>query len=541
VKARHLVWLRRTTQTLFLCFFLFLLIESRLPQDIYVDYSGAFSAPQDLRLDQPVTFFFQLDPLVGISSLLSGHHLIKGFLWGLAIVVLAIFLGRVFCGFICPFGAIHHAVGSCKPTLKGDRRVKVNQKSSGLKIKYFILIALLVAAVFGLNLTGLMDPISFLFRSVALAILPGLGLGLRSMFDALAVSDIKVINLMSYGAEMLVSPVFGYTQQAYQTAWFIGLLFLFILFLNRIRPRFWCRFLCPLGALLGIFSRFSILRLVKYEEKCTQCNLCVKHCQGAASPRPDQNWETAECHMCFNCFNVCPEDALSFGFSWTPKLTQKPDIGKRAVLGGLVAGLSIPFLGRLDGQIDKVSDPRLIRPPGSLPEKDFLELCQRCGLCMKVCPTNAINPTLTEAGMAGFWTPHLIMTQGYCEYTCTLCGSVCPTGAIQEIAVKDKIEQPIKIGSAYIDRGRCLPWSGNTPCIVCQEVCPTSPKAIYLKKDIIIRPDGKKLEVQLPYVDLKRCVGCGICENKCPVRGLPAIRTIAAGESRSLENQILLL
>jgi polyferredoxin len=541
VKARHLVWLRRTTQTLFLCFFIFLLIESRLPQDIYADYSGAFSVPQDLRLDQPVTFFFQLDPLVGISSLLSGYLLIKGFLWALAIVVLAILMGRVFCGFICPFGAIHHAVGWCRPALKGDRMVKANLKSSGLKIKYFILIALLVAAVLGLNLTGWMDPIAFLFRSVALAVLPGLGLGLRAVFDTLAGSDIKLINLVSYGAEILVSPVFGYNQQAYQTAWFIGILFLVILFLNRIRPRFWCRFLCPLGALLGIFSRFSILRLVKYEEKCTQCNLCVKHCQGAASPRPDQNWETAECHMCFNCYHVCPEDALSFGFSWTPKLTRKPDIGKRAVLGGLVAGLSIPVLGRLDGLIDKVSDPRLIRPPGSLAEKDFLELCQRCGLCMKVCPTNAINPTLSEAGMSGFWTPHLIMTQGYCEYTCTLCGSVCPTGAIQEITVNDKIEQPIKIGSAYIDRGRCLPWSGNAPCIVCQEVCPTSPKAIYLKKDVLIRPDGQKLEVQLPYVDLKGCVGCGICENKCPVRGLPAIRTIAAGESRSLENQILLL
>ena len=143
--------------------------------------------------------------------------------------------------------------------------------------------------------------------------------------------------------------------------------------------------------------------------------------------------------------------------------------------------------------------------------------------------------------MAGFWTPRLIMTQGYCEYTCTLCGSVCPTGAIREITVKEKIDQPIKIGSAYIDRGRCLPWSANAPCIVCQEVCPTSPKAIYLKKDFITRPDGKQLEVQLPFVDLKRCVGCGICVNKCPVRGLPAIRTIAAGESRSLENQILLL
>ncbi|UCD82757.1 MAG: 4Fe-4S binding protein, partial [Desulfobacterales bacterium] len=119
-------------------------------------------------------------------------------------------------------------------------------------------------------------------------------------------------------------------------------------------------------------------------------------------------------------------------------------------------------------------------------------------------------------------------------------GSVCPTGAIQDISFEDKIGRPIKIGSAYIDRGRCLPWSGNAPCIVCQEVCPTSPKAIYLKEAVAAAPDEKKLQVQLPYVDLQRCVGCGICENKCPVRGFPAIRTIAAGETRSLRNQILL-
>jgi polyferredoxin len=494
-----------------------------------------------LRLEQPVTFFFQLDPLVGISSLVSGHHLIKGFLWAVGIIGLTVLLGRVFCGFICPFGTIHHATGRFKAALTGDRMVKANRKTSAQKIKYFNLIALIVASIIGLNLTGLLDPISFLFRSMALAVLPGLGVGLRSIFDALAVSDIKLLNLMSYGAEILVSPIFGYSPKAFQTAWFIGIVFLVIIFLNRIRPRFWCRILCPLGALLGIFSRISILRLEKYPEKCTQCNLCLKHCQGAASPRPDQTWETAECHMCFNCHNVCPEDALAFRFSWTAKLTQKPDIGKRALLGGLFTGLSIPLLARLDGQVDKVSDPRLIRPPGSLAEKDFLELCQRCGQCMKVCPTNAINPTLSEAGMAGFWTPRLMMTQGYCEYTCTLCGSVCPTGAIREITVKEKIDQPIKIGSAYIDRGRCLPWSANAPCIVCQEVCPTAPKAIYLKKDFMSRPDGKELEVQLPFVDLKRCVGCGICENKCPVRGLPAIRTIAAGESRSLENQILLM
>jgi polyferredoxin/formate hydrogenlyase subunit 6/NADH:ubiquinone oxidoreductase subunit I len=540
VKIRHLVWLRRTLQGLFLIFFLYLLIESRLPQDVYIDYSTAFSAEQDLRLNQPVTLFFQLDPLTVVSSLLAGHTLVKGFLWAVGILLLTLLLGRVFCGFICPFGTIHHAVGTFKPALKGSRMVQANHKTSSQKIKYFILILLLVAAIFGLNAAGLMDPIAFLFRSLALAVLPALGAGFRSFFEAMAASDFKILNLASYGAEVMVSPIFGYSQPAYQTAWFIGFLFIVILFVNRLRVRFWCRTLCPLGALLGIFSRISILKLEKYEQKCTECNLCLRHCQGAASPRPDQDWEAAECLMCFNCYNVCPEDALAFRFAWRPERNHQPDIGKRAVLSGLAAGISFPLLGRLDGQIDKVSDPRLIRPPGALAEIEFLELCQRCGLCMKVCPTNVINPTLAEAGIVGFWTPRLIMTHGYCEYTCTLCGSVCPTDAIREITVKEKIEQSIKIGSAYIDRGRCLPWSGNTPCIVCQEVCPTSPKAIYLKEEVVAAADKKSLKVQLPFVDLKRCVGCGICENKCPVRGLPAIRTIAAGESRSLSNQILL-
>jgi polyferredoxin len=538
--VRHLVWLRRICQTFFLLFFLFLLVESRLPQDVYIYYSQVVSSDLDLRIDPPVTFFFQLDPLIFISSLLSGHVIIKGFAWALGLIFITVFMGRIFCGFVCPFGTIHHLVSGYRPALKGERMVQANQKHAGQRFKYFILVAILIGGGLGLNFAGLMDPIALLFRSVALAVLPGIGSGLRTLFEIMANSDIKILNLASYAAEVIVSPIFGYEDQAYQTAWFMGTLFLVILFLNRIKPRFWCRSLCPLGALLGIFSSVSVLRLEKDREKCTECNLCLTKCQGAASPKPDQIWENAECLMCFNCFDVCPEDALTFRFRWSPKLNHKPDVGRRALLGGLMAGISIPLFGRLDGQAHKVSDARLIRPPGALPEKAFLTLCQRCGLCMKVCPTNAINPTLGEAGMSGFWTPRLNMVLGYCEYTCTLCGSVCPSGAIREIFAKEKIEKPIKIGSVYVDRGRCLPWSGNAPCIVCQEHCPTSPKAIYLQKQIVPGPDGKKIKVQLPYVDLKRCVGCGICENKCPVRGLPAIRTIAAGESRSLKNQILL-
>jgi len=540
VTARRLVWLRRTSQVVLLVFFIFLLIETRLPQDIYENYSLSFSTDQDLRLKLPVGFFFQLDPLVGISSLLAGHRLIEGFGWAVAVLGLTILLGRVFCGFICPLGTVHHVIGAFKPALRGSRRQAANEKKAGHQIKYAVLICVLLAAVLGLNLAGLMDPMALLFRSGALAVVPAIGVGLRSVFEALAASDIKLLNMLSYGAEILVAPVFGYTSPAYQTAWFMGVIFLLLLFLNRIRPRFWCRYLCPLGALLAVFSRFAVLRLEQNPARCTQCNRCTDRCQGAASPRADEPWDRAACLMCFNCFDVCTEDALQFRFGWQPSKTRGPDMGRRAVLTGLLAGVCLPFFGRLDGRTGGVLDPRLIRPPGAVAEKEFLQLCQRCGQCMKVCPTNAINPTLGQAGAAGLWTPCLVMTQGYCEYTCTLCGSVCPTGAIQAITAREKISRPVRIGSAYIDRGRCLPWSGNAPCIVCQEHCPTSPKAIYLRKEVMLLAEGKKMEVQLPLVDLKRCVGCGICENKCPVRGLPAIRTIAAGESRALESQLLL-
>ena len=540
MKAQHLTRIRRISQTIFLIFFIYLLVESRLPQDIYIDYSLKLDAEQDFNLEHPVTFFFQLNPLIWLTSLLSGHYWVKGFGWALGILVITLFSGRIFCGFICPLGTIHHMASFIKPALKGQRLIEANQKKADQKIKYFLLIACLVAALAGLNFTGLLDPMALLFRSLALSVFPGIGTALTELFDFMAQSNIKTLNLLSYGSEFIVAPVFGYGFKAFKTAWFIGLLFLVLIFLNRIRPRFWCRTLCPLGALLGIVSRFSILRLEKDLEKCTDCKVCVKSCQGAASPIPGLDWENAECLLCFNCFDACPEKALTFTWRWPPIENKKPNMGRRAVLGGLVAGLALPFWGRLDGNIHKVSDAALIRPPGSLPEKDFLTLCQRCGLCMKVCPTNVINPAFTEAGIAGFWTPNLIMIQGYCEYTCTLCGSVCPTGAIKNISGQEKTTRPIRIGSAYVYRGRCLPWSGNGSCSVCEEHCPTSPKAIYLYEAVMPGPDGKKISVKLPYVDLKKCVGCGICEYKCPVKGRPAIRIIAAGESRSIRNQILL-
>ena len=133
MKAKHLVWIRRISQTFFLLLFLLLLIESRLPQDIYLKYSAVLSSEVDLRIGWPVKFFFQLDPLVWLSSLLSGHQLIKGFWWALGLLLLTFSLGRIFCGFICPLGTIHHVVSRIKPALKGEHQ---NTPGAGQRLPY---------------------------------------------------------------------------------------------------------------------------------------------------------------------------------------------------------------------------------------------------------------------------------------------------------------------------------------------------------------------------------------------------------------------
>ncbi len=157
---------------------------------------------------------------------------------------------------------------------------------------------------------------------------------------------------------------------------------------------------------------------------------------------------------------------------------------------------------------------------------------------MKVCPTNALQPALSEAGPEGIWTPVLVPKIGYCEYYCSLCSQVCPTGAIQELTVEKKIQ--VKIGTAWINKSRCIPWVFGDSCIVCEEHCPVSPKAIKLVKTEVKLPDGTIKTPLTPFIDTSECTGCGICENKCPVVDEPAVYVTSVGETRSEKNKLLL-
>lgn len=549
---RGLVWARRASQALFLSVFLLLLVNTA--------FRGTFSASADtpVRLPYPVEGFLLADPFVSILTLVSTHTVYRGLAWSLIIGALTLLVGRAFCGWICPFGTLHHFFAWIFPSryVRGKQRVDANRTKGWQSLKYYLMIAFFGAAAVGSAIGGLFDPICVAVRAVGLGVLPALQyLGIRSA-NAIADTNIRPLQTASDASQdFLARAVWTPSQVYFHQTWFIAFLLIAILFMNRFIPRFWCRALCPLGAFLGVLSRFAIFGMVKDHAKCTDCNLCLVHCQGADSPQGGVKHRQDECHLCFNCEAACPEDVIKFGFFPNRKgTTSVPDLGRRTVLASAAAGaVAIPAL-RVADWPDKAYSEKVIRPPGSVEEREFLERCIRCAECMKVCPNNALHPAFFEAGIEGLWTPILIPRIGYCEFSCVLCGQVCPTGAIQKITEKQKMgigQKPVSMGTAMYDHGRCLPWAMATPCIVCEEFCPTSPKAIWAEEAEVPKRDdhyegqgtqAKMLTVKLqrPHVDPRLCIGCGACEKVCPIVDKPAVYVTNAGETRSKTNVILL-
>jgi MauM/NapG family ferredoxin protein len=510
---------RRISQGLFLLLFFFLFIQTE-------------SKGND-ELGWPVRLFLDFDPLILLTTLLSAHAAARAFLLSLILVAVTLLLGRVFCGWICPLGTLNNLVGSI-------RKHRAREKPRDWhRIKYSLLIGILASAVFTLQPVGILDPLSLLIRSLSVSLYPAFTYAVRSAFDAVFSSNplgIAAVSEPVYG--VLKESVLSFNQAYYLQSVFIGMLFLAVLGLNLVEKRFWCRYLCPLGALLGLLSRFSLLKR-SVSEGCTECGACAGVCQGAAEPDAKGKWKDAECYYCWNCDDVCPNNAVSFGFA-QKKVTPALDLGRRRVIVSALSGVAaVPLVRLTPLGTANARNPRLLRPPGALEEKEFLARCVKCGECMKVCTTNGLQPTLLEAGLEGIWSPLLVPRVGYCEYRCTLCGQVCPTGAIRRLQLEEKAK--VRIGLAMVDKGRCLPWAHGRPCIVCEEVCPTPKKAIWLEEVRTRDREGRAVTVKQPHVDLELCIGCGICEAKCPVLGTPAISVTSLGESRSRDNQLLLL
>jgi ferredoxin-type protein NapF len=302
------------------------------------------------------------------------------------------------------------------------------------------------------------------------------------------------------------------------------LIFLFfagVLALGVIRRRFWCRYLCPLGTLFSFVSRLRVVRR-SVGEACVECLKCAQDCSvGAIPAETPRQYRQQDCISCFQCLD-CPPEATAFGFHlprW--KTAEGVSLSRRYVVGSLAFG-AFSALAIKTNPLQTESglkNNRLIRPPGALPEKNFVSVCTGCGECLKVCPNNALQSTFLEAGLAGLFTPRLVPRIGYCEEHCNFCGRVCPTEAIRPLSVEEK--QKIQMGVAKIDKTRCIAFEEGKICLVCNEQC---------SYHAIVGDDKKR-----PIVKEEICTGCGICENKCPVDGESAIIVYTSGVQKKVK------
>jgi len=525
----------------------------------------------------PVSLFLEVDPLVGIATAISTGTVYRHLWMALFVLVPTLLLGRVFCNWMCPYGTLHQFFGWLFNVRTNRSNIDQNRYRGFFQLKYHLLAIFLVLSVFGVLQIGLLDPICLLVRTFTVAVGPAADLAYGAISDFLGRNDLPV----PAGLSALSAAPGAPHQRIFGGAWFVGAMILGLVGMNLVIPRFFCRALCPLGALLGALSRFSLWRIDRDLTRCTDCDLCLKHCEGAADPQAALR--KSECFVCFNCIDDCPEGALAFRLApprWKDRIEGERDrilgrirkgtatlLGRKVIsdqwdterpapqmprrrwlFAGVAGVLAYPFL-RLSAAVNpRGFSEKAIRPPGSVEEGEFLERCIKCDQCINVCPTNVLQPsTLKQGGLEGLWTPVMNFSIGFCQLNCTLCSEVCPTGAIQKISQERKLglgqfreHGPIKLGTAFFDRGRCLPWAMETPCVVCEEVCPVSPKAIGTYDEEITRWDGKTVTLNRPYMRPELCIGCGICERECPVVDSAAVYVTAVGETRSKDRSLLL-
>ena len=464
----------------------------------------------------PVSLLLRIDPLV-MTAVSGGMRMgITITMLGFVTLGITLLLGRVFCGWVCPFGAIFDVTGWFL------RRMRVRFEGpspSWFRLKYYILLAIILFALFGAvsPLMGL-DPIVIVTR-VAATVLGGA----QRHWDDFRWGSGATLGNHGHLVDGLTL-----------------LLFLTVMGATTKMSRIWCRTTCPLGAYLAISSRNSVLR--RDTTGCVHCNICSSHCPtGAISFENAEVYNESECIKCFNCSSECPVDANYFTYKLpfpTVSKSQHPvSLGRREVLTTTAAVVAATPLLKLSGG-GLADTKRLIRPPMSREEPDFLLSCIRCAECMKACPSGILKPAGLEHGLRALWTPVMTPIEGACQKGCNACSQACPTDAIMKYPIEKKYTY--KAGTATFLSNNCISYSENKFCSECVRVCPTD--AIVSKEDW--KPEGATKGVDYPApegrvptrpigIRFESCVGCGACEYVCNqiVLGPVAMLTTSFGRA----------
>jgi polyferredoxin len=503
---------RRISQIFFLCFFVLLFIQARFPYGPYSD--------SDLLL--------RFSPLLPVFALITELDLSLLYLPAVIIIIATIFFGRFFCGWICPLGTTIDLSGKI---LKSPANAKNNRYNNLKYLKYAILLSVILLATFSVNLWSYLDPLAIFYRVITATIYPVFTFFSENLL--LGLTNISLIEDAVYvvydGFKNLIMPE---EQIILQQIFWISLLFILIIGLEKISRRFWCRNICPAGALLALLSQFRFYERI-VSTQCPGCNKCLNDCKMNAIPDHDISLtDKTECIECFNCGSLCPPKSKSITFRWRWLPYHSPvDFNRRQFLQ--TSAFSLLSIGLLSvGLKNRNHEKWNIRPPGAVPEDLFVDRCIRCLACVRICSSNGrcLQPDGIHASLLELWTPVAVMREGYCEYNCNLCGQVCPTEAILPLELATK--QQTAMGMAYFDKNICIPYADHKDCIVCEEHCPTPDKAIKFDIRQTLLPDGSQILIKYPYVRKDLCIGCGICETKCPLSGNPGIYVTTDNQKR---------
>jgi ferredoxin len=455
------------------------------------DHAGQLASKEKIAAES----FLAIDPLVSISTAIATKTWVWSLLWAAGILFACVLFPRGFCGYLCPLGTLidlfDWAVG------KRVTRFRVERDGWWVNLKYYLLLGVLVCSVGGVLVSGFVAAIPVITRGFLFTLAP-LQMGIQRGFY-----QVPPIGL----------------GQIFSIALFFG-----VLALGFMRPRFWCRYVCPSGAVFSIANVFRASER-KVEDTCIKCNKCVEICPFDAI-KADFTTRTADCTLCQTCGGVCPTHAIKFVDRWNTNLLKEENdppvhetkLSRRGLLTGVAAGAAIATAIRLPLPIARGANIPVIRPPGSVPEDDFLQQCIRCGECFKACPNNVLQPMGFSSGLNNLWTPQALPSWSGCEPSCNNCGQVCPTGAIRALPLFEK--RAVRMGLALVNEQTCLPHAGKEACQLCVDECTAAGyNAIEFERvHTEVDNDGTPIPDSgflAPVVLADKCVGCGLCETRC--------------------------
>lgn len=436
------------------------------------------------------------------------------------LLLLTLLFGRVYCSVICPLGIMQDIISWIHGKTKKKNRFRFSYSPEKKVLRYGVLALFIVALILGAHsLVALVAPYSAYGRIASNLLAPLYGWG----NNALAWIAERAGSYAFYSTEVWMKSV--------STFIIAAVTFIVIGVLAWKNGRTWCNTVCPVGTVLGFFSRFSLFAPVIDTEKCRNCGLCGKQCKSSCINMKEHEIDYSRCVACMDCIDVCKEGAISYALRKPAKKApaQQPakeektaDNGRRAfmIAGGLaLAGAATANAqkkvdGGLAEIIDKEKPQRLtpLVPAGAVSIKNFYDHCTGCQLCVSACPNQVLRPS---TGLMTLMQPEISYERGYCRPECTICSEVCPAGAIIEITKEEK--SSIQIGHAVIDLNLCVVNTDEVMCGNCARHCPAGAIKMVRKN-----PDDKESPM-IPTVMEERCIGCGACENLCPSRPISAI------------------